>query len=359
MMFMKPFMSLILFFSPILLMGQQYSSQSKVLLYQGRKEGRPRIQLSSPNPESDQYVNGIFNLTDSLVTISGWVEEDEGIDKVTINGRRLQLRDKNQFSFSRELAVGDLFNARITAVDKTGRASSYELFLKRVKKEKRLALVIGNSDYAHVPDLKNPVNDAKAMAALLRSLNFEVLEFYDLTYDGLRTALRTFSFKVEEADVTWIYYAGHAFQYDEINYLMPVDAEGNERGDPGLENISLNVILRTIERNADKGLNFIILDACRNDPRGGRFRGSDGGLAMIKDAPSGTLIAYATAPGAYADDGTGEHGLYTGELLKQMDISQPIEEVFKNTRTAVIRQSDREQVPWELSSLTGKAFRLK
>ena len=121
--------------------------------------------------------------------------------------------------------------------------------------------------------------------------------------------------------------------------------------------MSINKIIDILEENNPECLLIMVLDACRNDPTKGKLRGNVEGLAAI-DPPLGTLIAYATAPGKYAADGSKENGLYTSELMKQMKIAQPIEDVFKYTRSKVEALSDGAQVPWEQSSLRG-SFRLQ
>src|SRR5215468_5321128 len=104
---------------------------------------------------------------------------------------------------------------------------------------------------------------------------------------------------------------------------------------------------------AKNRVNVVILDACRNNPFERRLRGASRGLAAI-DAVQGTLIAYATAPGAVAADGEGAHGLYTEELLQALRVpGLKIEEVFKRVRVAVATRSKGSQTPWESSSLTG------
>ena len=94
-----------------------------------------------------------------------------------------------------------------------------------------MALVIGNSNYVHLQPLKNPGNDAREMANTLTELNFDVYQYHDLSQQGVKEAVRKFTFQSEDADVVWIYYAGHGFQEDGLNFLAPIDANIYLEGD--------------------------------------------------------------------------------------------------------------------------------
>ena len=146
-------------------------------------------------------------------------------------------------------------------------------------------------------------------------------------------------------------------EVDGTNYLVPVDANISSALDVKLKTIPMTGVLRTMELTNDEGLNMIILDACRNNPFPTGRRSGGSGLARVQ-APSGTLIAYATDPGSVASDGDTDNGLYTGELVKQLRLSQRIEDIFMNTRNAVEQKSDGAQRPWEEARLKG-VFYLK
>lgn len=213
----------------------------------------------------------------------------------------------------------------------------------------RVALVIGNSAYPASP-LRNPVNDARAMAKVLRERGFQVSLQEDATKAQMEAAIDRFGRELGPTTMGLVFYAGHGMQVAGRNYLIPVDAKIEAESSVRLRAVDVDVLLDQM-RPAQLGV--VILDACRNNPFERRFRGSGSGLAQV-DAPTGSLIAYATAPGKVASDGDGTHGLYTGELLKA--IVQPglrIEDVFKQVRRAVTRATDNAQVPWEASSLTG------
>ena len=220
----------------------------------------------------------------------------------------------------------------------------------------RIALVIGNSAYPTAP-LKNPSNDAKAIAAKLKELGFEVYSYTDLGQVDMKRHIREFGNKLAEKEgVGLFYYAGHGMQLNGENYLIPVDAQIEKEQDVELEAVNLKRVMGEMEY-ARNDLNIVILDACRNNPFARSFRSTTGrGLAQTT-APKGSFIAYATAPGSVASDGSGSNGLYTQELLKALSKSGlKIEDVFKEVRKNVYEQSQGKQVPWENSSIFGDFY---
>lgn len=216
---------------------------------------------------------------------------------------------------------------------------------------KRIALVIGNSSYQDSP-LKNPVNDAKDMAQALKDLGFTVELRVDASREQMLETIDKFGEKIESNSVVLFYYAGHGVQSNGNNYLIPVNATVAKESELEYRAINAGIILSKMEGLKDT-LNIVILDACRNNPYSRSFRSANTGLAQMK-APTGTLIAYATQPGAVASDGDGRNGLYTQEFLKVM--KKPglkIEEVFKEVRRSVITITNQQQTPWDSSSLVG------
>jgi uncharacterized caspase-like protein len=222
--------------------------------------------------------------------------------------------------------------------------------------ERRVALVIGNANYAGVAKLRNPVNDARAMTSALKELGFDVIERIDATQKETNRAIAQFGEKLDAGTTAVFYYAGHGMQVRGKNYLIPVDAEISSESAVRTETVDVDVLLDQFATRSST-LNVVILDACRNNPFERKFRSAaGGGLAQI-EAPEGTMIAYATAPGKVASDGTGENGLFTQELLKA--IRQPgraVEQVFKDVRRNVMKATGGEQTPWESSSLTGDFY---
>ncbi len=190
------------------------------------------------------------------------------------------------------------------------------------------------------------------MERALRSVGFEVIRLENATKQQMERAIRQFSQRLTPGTVSLVYYAGHGIQVNGHNYLVPVDAQVDTEPSVRLEAVDVDEVLDQMTM-AKSRVNIVILDACRNNPFERRFRSVSGGLASV-DAPAGTLIAYATAPGKVAADGGGENGLYTSELIRAITTpGASIEEVFKQTRVAVMRHSTGSQTPWESSSLTG------
>jgi hypothetical protein len=220
-----------------------------------------------------------------------------------------------------------------------------------MRTEKRVALIVGNGSYKSAP-LHNPVNDARAMARALRGSGFEVLEHENLDQKQMRRAVLEFGAKLRGADVGLFYFAGHGLQVSGRNFLVPIDAVIETESEIEVESVDVASILARMEAGKTR-VNIVILDACRDNPFGRSFRSTAGGLASI-DAPSGTLIAYATAPGKVARDGLGANGLYTDALLEAIAIpGLRIEDVFKRVRQSLQKQTKGAQVPWESSSLVG------
>ena len=216
--------------------------------------------------------------------------------------------------------------------------------------EQKTALVIGVSAYPTAP-LRNPVNDATAIADKLRSLGFDVTLKTNVSQREMTRAFSQFGQKLAPGSVALFYFAGHGIQVQGRNFLVPVDAEINTEASARSEAVDVDLMLHQL---GTARLSIVILDACRNNPFERRVRGPVGGLAQM-DAPTGTLIAYATAPGRTADDGPGANGLYTTELLRAIDIAGlSVEDVFKQVRVNVLKASANQQIPWEASSLTGE-----
>ena len=170
----------------------------------------------------------------------------------------------------------------------------------------RVALVIGNSDYKTVGALPNPKYDAALVSETLRGLGFEVIETINATQKQMKRSVSKFTEKLSKAgngSVGLFYYAGHGIQVGGRNYLIPVDAEINNEADVDIESIEANSVLRSMEYS-NAQVNFVILDACRNNPFARSFRSASRGLARM-DAPKGSLVAYATSPGDVAADGKG------------------------------------------------------
>ncbi|HMW62432.1 caspase family protein [Accumulibacter sp.] len=214
----------------------------------------------------------------------------------------------------------------------------------------RLALVIGNTRYGQAP-LNNPANDARAIANELQRIGFKLSLRLDASRQQMSEAIDAFCTELARSrGVGIFYYAGHGAQLAWRNYLIPVDALLDKLADLQTKTIELNSLLAGL-KHAKNRMNIIILDACRDNPFGTRLPIEQPGLSQF-DAPPGSLLAYATAPGNTASDGDGVNGLYTESLLREMKVPETrIEDVFKRVRLAVRRRSDGQQIPWESTSL--------
>jgi uncharacterized caspase-like protein len=220
--------------------------------------------------------------------------------------------------------------------------------------ERRIALVIGNSAYTVGP-LKNPTNDAEDMAAKLSALGFAVEKAVNADKQQMKALVRAFGVKARTSHIALFFFAGHGMQVKGRNFLIPIGATINNEADVEEEAIDANFVLAQLEDNG-QCTNIVLLDACRNNPLGRSFRAEQKGLASM-DAPSGSLIGYATQPGNVASDGAGRNGVYTGELLNQLGLAGlSLMDMMIRTRNGVMGKTGKQQVPWEAVSLTGNVY---
>jgi WD40 repeat protein len=235
------------------------------------------------------------------------------------------------------------------------RALTFQVHDPEQVTERRLALILGNSTYANSP-LANPSNDARAMSTKLRQLGFEVMEKENATREDMVRLSREFGNRLKLGGVGVFYYAGHGVQLNGINYLLPVDSDIQDETELQTRAYDINEMLNKMD-SAKNRLNIVILDACRNNPLVRSTRSDLHGLATMQQG-TGTIVAYATQPGATAADGpVGGNSLYTQQLL--LALSQPglrVEDVFKQVRMEVYRRSAGAQTPWENSSLIGEFY---
>ena len=221
--------------------------------------------------------------------------------------------------------------------------------------EKRFALIIGNAAYKENP-LRNPVNDATDIAAKLRSLNFEVVLLTDNNKREMINAINNLDIQAKGYDAVMFFYAGHGMQSKNKNYLLPVDVEINTESDLEFECVDVDRVLAKLE-DSQCNIKMIVLDACRNNPFERSWRSRSGRGLSSMNAPTGTLIAYSTAPNTVAADGsTSRNSPYTSALLKALDEKIPVETLFKRVRTEVIKLTEGQQVPWESTSLVGDFY---
>ena len=228
-----------------------------------------------------------------------------------------------------------------------------------LQQQQRIALVIGNANYT-VGKLKTPLNDATDMANALKELGFEVILLKDSSKRQMDDALDQFTTRINQGYVGLFYYAGHGMEVEGENYLIPVNAQIKYKKDVEYESMPLGKILGRME-DAGNRINIVILDACRDNPFRKFWRSSSRGLTAPLQAVSGTLIAFATAPGKVASDGTGRNGLFTSYLLKYIKTPNlDVDLMLRKVRSDVAQNTNNYQVPWTSSSLIGEfAFNQK
>lgn len=221
-------------------------------------------------------------------------------------------------------------------------------------RSRRVALVIGNAQYAQAP-LANPENDARLIASTLKALGFEVDARYNLKGPEFRRALRDFGRTMEDDDSASVFfYAGHGMQIDRRNYLLPVDLNLRDEGEVKDEAIDLeDALLSRIDRVRPRARIFII-DACRDNPFSTRkTRSIKVARGLAETAAPGALIAFSAAPGHVAEDGPpGTNSVYTRYLAQEMRAEgTEVEEMLKNVRVKVLRETQERQIPWVNTSM--------
>jgi hypothetical protein len=224
----------------------------------------------------------------------------------------------------------------------------------------RVALVIGNSDYRHVTQLNNPQNDAKLIARTLADLGFRLIgngPQLNLDKAKFEQVVQDFGKEIQGVDVALFYYAGHGVQVRGANFLVPVGANPTREVDVDFQMLDVNLVLRQIEYGRAR-LNLLILDACRNNPFGGRgLRATNSGLAQMQ-APEGTLISFATQPGNIAQDGTDGNSPFSKALAQTIRApGLDIFRAFNEVGLVVARVTGGEQQPWvSLSPIKGDFY---
>jgi len=231
----------------------------------------------------------------------------------------------------------------------------------KAKADRKVAFVVGNGTYKNVAPLPNPPVDAKAMAAVLRNVGFEVVEGTNLTRDKMTEKLLDFGKKAEGADVALFFYAGHGIAVNGTNYLLPVDADLKSEMDVKL-GAAINVDVTLEQTMGDAKVKLVFLDACRDNPFAAKIRSAKvtrslsvaSGLADMKSG-EGTLIAFATGPGQTALDGeAGTNSPFTRALLA--NIATPgveIQQAMTKVRAQVNEETNKNQLPWGHTDLIG------
>ncbi len=227
----------------------------------------------------------------------------------------------------------------------------------------RVALVVGNGAYRHVPVLPNPGNDASDVAASLERLDFTVRRVSDATFEDMRRALLEFGQRARRAEIAVMFFAGHGMEIGGENWLVPVDAELKADLDADHEAVALKSIMPMVAAASKLGL--VVLDACRNNPfaakmqRTVRTRALERGLTRIEPVGS-VLVAYGARDGTTAGDGSGRNSPFTAALLRHIETpGLEINFLFRNVRDDVLRATQREQEPFVYGALSKEAIYLK
>ena len=356
------------------LVGNQKEYHSSGELYfqkyykDGLAQGKQIFYYDSPEKLIElerTWVNDTLQGMQIAYYESGNTEyEFEYIDGLTQGKQTFYFDSPEKLTKSQRTYVNDTLqgiqtfykNSKFEEVDYT------KLYKDDILLERRIALVIGNENYEKSP-LNNPVNDAILMAQSLKELDFDVTLVTNVsTEDELEDIIYDFGVKRNrDYEVGFVYYAGHAIQIENENYLLPTKEEYDSDRDVEKNGVSIQEIMKFLEAQREDQLNFLVLDACRNNPFGNRSRSgaNSNGLAKIS-TPSGSLIAFSTDPGLTAPDGDGDNSLYTNSLSKNLlEPGIPIEQVFKNVYTEVYRESNNEQSPVYESKLSGDEFIMK
>jgi uncharacterized caspase-like protein len=238
------------------------------------------------------------------------------------------------------------------------------LSVSAAKADRRVAFVVGNGTYKNVAQLPNPPIDARAMAATLRNVGFEVIEGSNLTRDQMTEKLLDFGRKAQGSDVAVFYYAGHGIAVSGSNYLLPVDADIKSEMDVKL-GAAINIDLTLEQTMGDAKVKLVFLDACRDNPFAAKIKSNSAtrsvnvqsGLAEMKSG-EGTLIAFATGPGQTALDGQeGNNSPFTRALID--NITKPgieIQQAMTSVRAQVNEETRKGQLPWGHTNLIGAVY---
>ena len=222
--------------------------------------------------------------------------------------------------------------------------------------QRRVALVIGNAAYTHAPALRNSTNDATDIADALRQVGFQVVIGTDLSQEDMENSVNEFRALAQDAEAALFYYAGHGVQVAGENYLLPVDADIEHQTQVRHRSLALGQVMDVLDDTRAR-FKVVVLDACRDNPFAS-MRSLSGGLANLTSAPSGSFVAYATAPGRRASDNpTGRNGLFTSAMLLEMQApGVELTTLFRNVRNRVALESGSAQEPWTSGSYSGDFF---
>ena len=324
--------------------GQVQSLAPKNILGLNAWQMQVTGSLKSGSNREITYYKTLFDAGDEIVIVNLW----------TFSANFDNQKDEYQRIISSIGGIGQSSAATMPLKTNVQSFNTPQPILIPPQSGKRLALVIGNASYKTRP-LDNPINDADDVSLALRQSGFEVIDVRNATLAQMRSSIRQFGDKLLISDVGLVYYSGHGIEVKGQNYLIPVNADIRRSDEVADQSLNMGLILEKME-TAQKGVNILIVDACRDDPFGRSYRSASSGLAQV-DAPRGTIVAFATSPGKVAADGQGRNSPYTKNLVKAMQVpNTPIEQVFKQVRRAVQDETKNQQTPWENTSLSGDFY---
>ena len=339
------------------LKNQQLAEQNKQ-----KQENLATIEwlnfASTVNQKEYQLKLGIKSsskIEDVSITVNG--SQSRGINTVKSDGYDQTINRTLALSEGTNNIVVSVRNADGTATSTKVVTYQANTAVQEVSQGKRIALVMGNSNYTNSSALKNPVNDATDVAKKLEALGFTVIRSLDQSKRGMETAINDFGVKAQGYDVALFFYAGHGISYKGHNYMIPVDANLAAEEDVEYDCTDASRVLAKMDK-ANCKMKIMILDACRDLPsfaRGWhRSVGNSGGFNRM-DAPRGTFIAYATAEGDVAQDGKGRNSPFTTALLETLDEPNlPLSLFFDRVTDKVVTTTNEKQNPWVSSSFRGK-----
>lgn len=338
------------------------TKQEKTIIYRDLGEGLASINWLDINTTTDKKdVNvklGIKSKTkieDVKLTING----------VTSRGIKTIASDEYDMIVENIITLGDGANRIVASVRNAEGISTSEKVItykgelpKPIINERRIALVVGNSNYSNsVLNLRNPKNDATLVAETLEKLGFDVIVKTDVSLEEMDKLIDDFGEQSKDYDVALFFYAGHGIQSKGINYLLPINVNNLTEDNIKYKCVDLGRVLDVMEANKCR-LKIIVLDACRNDPVSRSWHRGSGtrGLAIV-DAPIGTIISYATSPGKTASDGDGDNSPYTEAFVTTLNTPNlEVSEFFKKVGALVKGKTNDTQVPWLSTSFTGDFF---
>jgi hypothetical protein len=357
--------------------ASKYSSYKiKVILYPKAKSFKKqqksyvtiKEKIKKPIPPIDNqapdiYINSVdenseISTINGQMMVYGRACDNSEIKEVLVNETKVKTDNDGNFQYTAILEPGTN-TITVKAVDENYNKSKFIFYVKRElekpKNTKRAALVIGNADYKN-SKLVNTLNDARDLSQKLQSFGFELYKYENVTSKSeLEKAIISFCEKVKNFDLVVFYYSGHGVQLNGENYMVPTKATLNSAEVVKSYCVDINNVL-TEMTGAQCKFKVIILDACRDNPfeknwAGKSLKNNGKGLTEMSYSTN-TLLMYATSPGSIASDNlSGRNGLFTQELLKNMDKDLTIDQIFKLTGKSVANISGNCQVPWISSSL--------